>query len=225
MKARLSSIVLSLSLLCSTLVLPGAVYAEHYELQNMEAQAVDMVQDTVTQEKNWVLSDLLRQAKNEYQEEDEISFIVEVNDKTMKEVHGMDVPDIALVKTAEGLEAQIQYAKESQDKLRDIMDEKQISYVITERYETVLNGFSLKTSFGEAKEIAVLPEVASVQINRVIPAPELKEIDVLRPKDAASNEMIHAQSAWNNNYTGKRQLIAVIDSGADPNHEIFQRVD
>ncbi|MDO4793461.1 MAG: S8 family serine peptidase [Filifactor alocis] len=225
MKARLSSIVLSLSLLCSTLVSQGAVYADNPEIQSGEAQVVDPAQETTAYVQNPVLSDLIRQAKDEYQDEDEISLIVEVNDKVMREVHSMDVPDIALVKTSEGLEAQIQYASESQDKLRDIMDDKQISYVITERYETVLNGFSLKTSFAEAKEIAVLPEVASVQINRVIPAPVLKEVDVLRPKDTSSNEMIHAQSAWDSKYTGKRQLIAVIDSGADPNHEIFQKVD
>ncbi|WP_462273759.1 S8 family serine peptidase [Filifactor alocis] len=225
MKARLSSILLSLSLLCSTLVSQGVVYADHSEIQNSGAQVIDSAQNVTNDVTNPVLSDLIRQAKNEYQDEDEISLIVEVNDKVMREVYSMDVPNIALVKTSEGLEEQIRYARESQDKLRDVMDDKQISYVITERYETVLNGFSLKTSFAEAKEIAVLPEVASVQINRVIPAPVLTKSRIYRSRDASSNDMIHAQSAWNSQYTGKKQLIAVIDSGADPEHEIFQKVD
>lgn len=225
MKARVSSILLSLSLLCSTLVSQGVVYADNSEIQNRGTQVVDSAEDTTTHVKNPVLSDLIRQAKNEYRDEDEISLIVEVNDKVMKEVYSIDVPNIALVKTSEGLENQIKYARDSQDKLRDAMDGKQISYVITERYETVLNGFSLKTTFGEAKEIAILPEVASVQINRVIPAPLFKGFRVYHSRDASSNEMIHAQSAWNNQYTGKKQLIAVIDSGGDPDHEIFQTVD
>ncbi len=167
------------------------------------------------------LETLLKNTKDKFKEDDEISVIVQINNQTMKEKYGINVPDLKNLRTKEGLDKQITYAKFSQLKLQRIMDDHSIDYTITETYDTVLNGFALTTTYAEAKRITQLPEVKRVEYNRVIPAPKIEKINMFQTRDNHSNQMVQALKAWEKNYTGKHQLIAIIDSGADPYHEVL----
>lgn len=45
-----------------------------------------------------------------------------------------------------------------------------------------------------------------------------------RPQSEDSNQIIHAPQAWQAGYRGEGEVVAVIDSGIDPNHDAFGRL-
>ena len=178
---------------------------------------------TENADKNAVLNDLIEQADGKIKDNQQVTVIVAVNDETMAKEYGIDVPDIAKVRTKDGLEDQIDYAKKSQDLLMSQMDGAGVDYQVVEVFDTVLNGVAIKTTLEDAKKIAELDEVKSMELSRTIEAPKLQSNN-FKTLDETSNEMIEADKIWSN-YSGKGQLIAILDSGVDPDHEIFKTVD
>ncbi|MGO1581264.1 MAG: S8 family serine peptidase [Peptoniphilaceae bacterium] len=137
----------------------------------------------------------------------------------MNKEHGLAIADISQIRTDEGLRAQVDYANKSQEVLREVLNSKGIDYRITNSYKTILNGVALTTTYKEAKKIASLPEILTLKIDEKINDVNQKRMMF---RSALPNDMIYADEAWKRNYTGKEQVIAIIDSGADPNHEIFK---
>ncbi len=177
------------------------------------------------QANNKVLAGLERQAGDNYNNEDAISLILQINDETMATSHGLYVPKIENLKYDAGLEAQISYANEAREMLYKVMDERGLSYTVTETYDTVLNGVAIDTTYGDALVMATLQEIASIEVDRILQAPDIKGERIFTTFDMSSNLMVNVEKAWTRNYTGKGQLIAVIDSGTDVNHEIFNNFD
>jgi len=150
---------------------------------------------------------------------DKITFIVDINEYTMKEKYNLEYPDMKLLKTDEGLLNRINYSKKSQEIVQGIFKKLGINYEIKFTYETLIDGMSLTTSVEDAKKIAALPEISSVKVNGIIPEATIPMISV---RSLKPTEMIGADKAWEKDYTGREQAIAVIDSGVDPFHEIFK---
>lgn len=214
MRKKLLSCVLALIMLVS-LINPQFVFADNTE------KNVSLITPST---KTSALEAFLRQAGNKYSDDSEVNIIVQVNDKTMETKYGLSVPDIKDLKKDGGIEKQVLYSEKSQEKLISAMDNVSVDYVVNNRYETVLNAVVISTSFEQAKVIAGLEEVEFVELVSVIKAPELKEHKIFTPKDASSNKMIKVAPAWAKDYSGKGSLVAVIDSGADPEHQVFSEV-
>ena len=176
------------------------------------------------QASNPILMSLLEQAGDRYKGRDNLTLILGVNDSVMAQKHKLTVPKIENVKTEDGLLAQIAYAKKAQNILIQQMDDLDIDYTVGERYDTLLTGLSVQTTYENALKIAQLPEIGTIEIDTVIPRPIAKPFEPMQPMDASSNKMIEAPKVWDSRYTGKGQLIAIIDSGANPNHEVFQTI-
>lgn len=225
MKKKITAAVLSATLLLTSFT-PYSIYAGEFQdtkAQNlaMEAMGIEKVQSH-----NPIVQDLIRQAEEQhYQDEDIITMIVEINDQSMQTTHSLSVPDITKIRTEQGLAAQLDYAEKSQEILRNEMERIGADYEVTQHYDTALNGLAIKLTLADAKKVAALGEVASVEINRFYAAPVIYTPGNIKRADASSNEMIHAGDAWSNNYSGKGQIVSIIDSGGDPEHEIFQNVD
>jgi len=176
------------------------------------------------QASNPILMSLLEQAGDRYKGRDNLTLTLGVNDSVMAQKHKLTVPKIENVKTEDGLLAQIAYAKKAQNILIQQMDDLDIDYTVGERYDTLLTGLSVQTTYENALKIAQLPEIGTIEIDTVIPRPIAKPFEPMQPMDASSNKMIEAPKVWDSRYTGKGQLIAIIDSGANPNHEVFQTI-
>lgn len=218
MKKRILSGLLAFTMLITLIHPQTFVFADDSETTGTQVPVVAESASTS------VLNSLLRQAGDKYSDADEVNVIVVINDKVMAEKHGLTVPKMKNLRAENGLEEQLAYASASQAKLKEAMDEKYLLYEITEHYDTVLNALALKTTFEQAKLMAQLQEVRIVELSRMIPAPKLEERDLFNKKDAFSNGMIQVEEAWKADYTGKKSFIAIIDSGGDPDHEIFQPV-
>ena len=220
MKRKITALVLSM-----TMVLTSGLMSSH--ANNLTPNANNAIPNNVLQtenaDKNAVLNDLIEQADGKIKDNQQVTVIVAVNDETMAKEYGIDVPDIAKVRTKDGLEDQIDYAKKSQDLLMSQMDGAGVDYQVVEVFDTVLNGVAIKTTLEDAKKIAELDEVKSMELSRTLEAPKLQSNN-FKTLDETSNEMIEADKIWSN-YSGKGQLIAILDSGVDPDHEIFKAVD
>ncbi len=228
MKRKITSAILSAILLFSSFA-PYSYADLSKEIPTDSVETVSLsINDDITAvsaktRKNPGLLDLLRQARTKYKDNDEITFIAEISDKMMAEKYSMNVPAISKVRTEDGLSAQLEYAKKAQEHLIKAIDELGVRYTITETYDVALNALAIHTTFGDAKKIAELPEILTVEVNRVIPAPpDLQARSGFGLRDASSNNMINVPSVGNK-FNGKGQLIAVIDSGGDPTHDIFTK--
>ncbi|EJP19990.1 peptidase, S8/S53 family [Peptostreptococcaceae bacterium AS15] len=220
MKRKITALVLSM-----TMVLTSGMMSSHAQIGTLNANNAipNNVGQTDNAENKAVLNDLIEQVDGKVKDHQQVTVIVEVNDENMSKEHGITVPDITKVRTKDGLEDQIDYAKKSQDLLMSEMDEAGVSYQVVEVYDTVLNGVAIKTTLEDAKKIAELDEVKSMELSRTIAAPKL-ESNSHKTLDETSNGMVEANNIWAN-YSGKGQLIAILDSGVDPDHEIFKKVD
>ena len=163
-----------------------------------------------TASKNPVVARLLAQVGDKYKSDSKIKLIVEINDKVMAEKYGLKVPDISKIRTEEGMADQLEYAEKAHKYLKKAFDNANIDYKISEYYDTLLLGAAVSTDFSDTLKIAALPEVVSVQIDKIIPRPVLDKINLIKPLDAYSNEMVQAGKAWSSQYSGKGQLIATI---------------
>ena len=179
---------------------------------------------SLEQTSNPILMSFLEQAGDRYKGKDSLTLILGVNDSVMAQKYKLTVPKIENIKTEEGLLAQIAYAKKAQNILIKQMDSLDIDYTVGERYDTLLTGLSVQTTYEDALKIANLQEIGTIEIDNVVPRPIAKPFEPIQTLDTSSNKMIQAPTVWNSQYTGKGQLIAIIDSGANPNHEVFQTI-
>ena len=86
------------------------------------------------------------------------------------------------------------------------------------RYKALLNGFALKMTYAEAKEVAMLPNVKAVTKAVEYKMPE-------KPSMATSKNIINANVSTERGYNGKGRIVAILDTGADVNHPDFRLSD
>ena len=143
------------------MVLTSGMMGSHAQIGTLNANNAipNNVGQTDNAENKAVLNDLIEQVDGKVKDHQQVTVIVEVNDENMSKEHGITVPDITKVRTKDGLEDQIDYAKKSQDLLMSEMDKAGVDYQVVEVYDTVLNGVAIKTTLEDAKKIAELNEV------------------------------------------------------------------
>lgn len=83
------------------------------------------------------------------------------------------------------------------------------------RYKALLNGFALRMTYAEAKEVAKLPNVKAVTKAVEYKMPE-------KPSMATSKNIINANVSTERGYDGKGRIVAILDTGADVNHPDFR---
>ena len=99
------------------------------------------------------------------------------------------------------------------DKINDIDNQGNISTIY--KYTSVLNGFSIKASYGLLESIKKLPEVKSAYI-----APTY---ELISPTMTESVPFIGADKTWAElGYQGEGTVVAVVDTGLYTDHEAFE---
>lgn len=224
MKRKITAGILSV-LLTTSLLIPQNFSRADGEIHNFSISSTEGSSSGNEESLNPVVEDLKQQVGSDRNEEDKISLIIEIDPQAVASRHHLTAPNVSELRTESGIQDQLAYAKSAQEHLKDAIDRLGIDYRILEYYDTVLTGMAIEVAYGDAQKIAALPEVKSIEVNRFIPAPEATKQTIFRRRDTSSNSMVKTEDAWSRSYSGKGQLIAIIDSGADPDHEIFQTVD
>lgn len=101
--------------------------------------------------------------------------------------------------------------KAEQKALKDLMKQNGIKFKELESFTNVVNGFSIETTYGEAKAIEKLNDVKKVSL--------VNEYERPKPELVTSKDIINAREVWENlDYNGEGTVIAIIDTGVDANH-------
>ncbi len=94
--------------------------------------------------------------------------------------------------------------------------------VITERYDTVLNGFAIRTQATDLETIRNLPGVKRAYLERKWPL--VRPLQSLTPLVNHSGPYIGSAFAHEAGYSGDGQAIAILDTGLDVMHPSFNYI-
>lgn len=106
-------------------------------------------------------------------------------------------------------------------KLETNMASEGIDYEVNREFTTLLNAVSVTVAYGDVKAIAEIPGVESVHIDRDYVRIEDEQQSEDAPQTNNANELTGVASLLDNNYDGTGMVIAVLDSGITPEHEVF----
>jgi len=186
------------------------------------------VMDFNNLEKNWVYAEengkadaVSNTSAHTFKDEDKVRIIV-----SLKE----DKVDPNSLKTEEGRKEREKSTKEPRERALKEIKDKGVDYKVLFEYDTLLNGFSLETTYADAKKIQAMDFVNSVEVSVDYEVPETttknnEDDTALKNTVIDSNRIIGVQSLWDKGYKGQGRVVAVIDSGLDPNHDILHLTD
>ncbi len=165
---------------------------------------------------------------NGYRDDDEVVAIITLNgDAVIDEYLGND-------KLASAMSL-AEYAASSAGTVRTkVIDNAQTSLVsslknlglingVNYRYSTVLNAVSVTTTFGNFKKLSSAPGVSKVSLADTYNRPQSGTVEgaaVENNVDVYDTGIFNSSSV---SYTGKGTAVAILDSGFDCSHEVFQR--
>ena len=170
-----------------------------------------------------VLSNVSKSEEHKFKNDEKVKIIVKLK--------GDINPD--KLKTKEGVKEVGESTKEPRKKALKEIKNKGIDYKKLFEYDTLMNGFALETTFSNAKKIQELDFVDTVEISVSYNKPA-DEVNKEEKKDVEGNNfskaldsynLINIQPLWDKGYRGQGRVIAVLDSGLDPNHPVLRLSD
>ena len=128
------------------------------------------------------------------------------------ELHAATATELSVDQTAEEAAQNVEIMKRVEE-AQDACIQKILAIdpdaEITQRYGLLVNGFSLKTLYGNKSEIEALPEVSSVIL-----------ANTYTRSTASAQQYSGISQVWKDyGYDGRGIVVAVIDSGIDYNHK------
>ncbi|MGX7112133.1 S8 family serine peptidase [Gemella cuniculi] len=144
-----------------------------------------------------------------------------------------DNVDPGKLKTVEGRKEREESTKTSREVALKEIKSKGINYEKLFEYNLLINGFALETTYENAKKIQALDCVETVELSVAYEKPELSETRESESSLTGSNygeaidsyNLINIQGLWDKGYRGQGRVIAVLDSGLDPDHEVLRLSD
>ena len=174
--------------------------------------------------KEQALSNVSKADERKFNNNDKVKIIVKLKEDKVN-------PDD--LKTAEGLKKREASTKEPREKALKEIKEKGVNYEKLFEYDTLLNGFALETTYEDAKKIQAMNFVDSVELSVAYKKPETTTNAVETKKEETNDfskaldsyNLINIQPLWDKGFRGQGRVIAVLDSGLDPNHPVLRLTD
>ena len=174
--------------------------------------------------KEHALSNVSKVDEQKFNNNDKVKIIVKLKEDKVN-------PDD--LKTAEGLKKREASTREPREKALKEIKEKGVNYEKLFEYDTLLNGFALETTYEDAKKIQAMNFVDSVELSVAYKKPETTTNAVETKKEETNDfskaldsyNLINIQPLWDKGFRGQGRVIAVLDSGLDPNHPVLRLTD
>ena len=174
--------------------------------------------------KEQALSNVSKEDEKKFNNDDKVKIIVKLKEDKVN-------PDD--LKTAEGLKKREASTKEPREKALKEIKEKGVNYEKLFEYDTLLNGFALETTYEDAKKIQAMNFVDSVEVSVAYKKRETTTNAVETKKEEVNDfskaldsyNLINIQPLWDKGYRGQGRVIAVLDSGLDPDHPVLRLTD
>ncbi|ASS88716.1 S8/S53 family peptidase [Geobacillus lituanicus] len=202
--------------------LAGTAFAQTNDSSNSNVRPITNVSNVINTEAVYKKIEAARKnlvSNREFKEEDRVRVIVELEGETPIEYaskKGLLYKELPQ-STKDQLEAK---ALNEQENVKKALEKENVDLKLENSFTTVINGFSGEVRYGDIDTIKSISNVKDVYISneyyRPQPMPNLK----------TSHQFIQSQAAWADaGYKGEGTVIAVIDTGVDPNHKDFKLTD
>ncbi len=147
-----------------------------------------------------------------YSDSDTVTFIVEVDGDPLLASRGAAQMGVDYIHTEDADKKESLLLRTQGDIIDSIETDTNENVKLEAVYTLLFNGFAIKASYGDMEKIKSIPNVKNVFI-----AEDIK----LETHLTGSTSVIDTQELYNSGYTGKGQLIAIIDSEFDTTHPFF----
>lgn len=169
---------------------------------------------------------LILQSNGRIDDEDTRSFMIELDPMYFSNF-GRMVPGKELY-TDLGLKEQIDFGNKANEFAINQIKNSGIELNVLNRFNILMIGFSAEMTFKDAKLLAGLDFVKKIIIQNTIEKPVENTVDkrlvytsnTSSLRNANSRDLIGNKNIYSK-YKGQGKIVAVIDSGFDPNHEAF----
>lgn len=149
----------------------------------------------------------------------EVRVIVEVEGQSAVEVASAKGVQYKTLAKAEKEKIEAQLVK-SHANVKKTISSKGVELNSQYEYTTAFNGFSGMVKFSDVDKIKDLPNVKNVYIANEYERPEAT------PEMTTSHDFIQSRQVWaDSQFKGEGMVVAVIDTGVDPDHKDFNITD
>ena len=128
-------------------------------------------------------------------------------------------------------ETRIEKTNQDHEQFLKELEKQSIQFKKLYDFNLLFNGLALETTYGDAKKIRGLARVDAVdyaplgrtRVAETQPAPASPTSTTTKVSE--ENSLINLQPLWDKGIKGQGQVVAIIDSGVDPAHDVFRLTD
>lgn len=210
---KILALALALILLLSNI----SVYGEN--VQNSYFDEKDKKADSAYE--NEKVKSLIIQSKGKIGDDEVRAYMVEFDPAYFSDLGSM--VSAKELYTDAGIKKQLEFAEKANKSALDKIKSSGIELKVECDFKVLMIGISAEMTFEDAKTLAGLDFVKKIILQPLIEKPVLKEgkrrskrsLRTMESRDMIGNETVYSK------YKGQGKLVAIIDSGFDPEHEAF----
>ena len=163
---------------------------------------------------------------NGYLDSDEISVIIELDSNSLIDEYNANYADkyqsvIDYINSNEGLN-KAKKLKQEQNALISKLESNGYVETVLYQYNTILNGIAIKTTYGNLSNIGEIDHVLNTYMSETYNLPQSTAVS----SDAVTNVVdVYDTGIFDSSsvpYNGEGTAVAILDSGFDISHEVFQ---
>ena len=207
--------------------------------QSLPSSSIDTSSSTTNQVKAEKASPSVAEAPNENGVAAPITTPIEPVKENLEETSPVEILVRLKEKVSDGIgevsptskETRIEKTNQDHEQFLKELEKQSIQFKKLYDFNLLFNGLALETTYGDAKKIRGLARVDAVDYaplgrTRVVetqPAPASPTSTTTKVSE--ENSLINLQPLWDKGIKGQGQVVAIIDSGVDPAHDVFRLTD
>ncbi|PKK39710.1 C5a peptidase [Clostridiaceae bacterium JG1575] len=162
------------------------------------------------------LLSLQAQSAGRFTKTDHVTVVIKANEAALRAKESLKEVSLFGLTIDDDFTPRRVYAQKIRESMLSSLRASGVSGDVRFQYSVLFPGLAMEMTLEEAQKAAQNPYVGEVLLSKNYHAP----VD-MTPKMSTSKPMVNVQEAWALSYTGRGQLIAVLDSGIDTAHQDF----
>ena len=207
--------------------------------QSLPSSSIDTSSSTTNQVKAEKASPSVAEAPNENGVAAPITTPIEPVKENLEETSPVEILVRLKEKVSDGIgevsptskETRIEKTNQDHEQFLKELEKQSIQFKKLYDFNLLFNGLALETTYGDAKKIRGLARVDAVdyaplgrtRVAETQPAPASPTSTTTKVSE--ENSLINLQPLWDKGIKGQGQVVAIIDSGVDPAHDVFRLTD
>ena len=207
--------------------------------QSLPSSSIDTSSSTTNQVKAEKASPSVAEAPNENGVAAPITTPIEPVKENLEETSPVEILVRLKEKVSDGIgevsptskETRIEKTNQDHEQFLKELEKQSIQFKKLYDFNLLFNGLALETTYGDAKKIRGLARVDAVdyaplgrtRVAETQPAPASPTSTMTKVSE--ENSLINLQPLWDKGIKGQGQVVAIIDSGVDPAHDVFRLTD